>query len=567
TNGNRGIFVAKIAGGTLSFENCHVINGTTQNNNGAAGFFLGTATTGATVTIENCTASGSMKGSQHSTAGGFVGTGNTAKIIIENSVSSLSTSGVISTVGGFVGSSAGGAGGTEITNCIFDGNIVIEGGGSAGGIQGSTTNNTPVKIEGCAVYGTISTASGYAGGIFASHGNNSTLNMKNCVVYGTVSSKTGYAGGIVGGFSGGYHKTYVSDILVLATVYTTETGVAGAVVGYLNPGKDNRGSYTNIYTTSDTYVGAVDETYKNTVVEAYTLPSATTLPETFSTDVWEIGAFPEIAGISVTLGNSISLNVYIKDKTAIMLKALPAKLFVDGRFVTAGEKVTVEINGEAVECVKFVYDSLNPADFEKALGLSVTGGNAAQMTYAVTDYVIHTYAAATGDLQALLKAILYYGDAAQMAAYGTSTILANASAALETEFLEGYVNEKFAVIDLKTNNMTVTTALDLDGTIIPVFAVPANVTNVTVTIYGKTTELVIVDGKACFYGLNATSLNNPMYVNFYEGDELVLEGRCSVASYVEAAVSETSTLTDSQKTLAKALAVYMRAARDYLGLN
>ena len=65
-----------------------------------------------------------------------------------------------------------------------------------------------------------------------------------------------------------------------------------------------------------------------------------------------------------------------------------------------------------------------------------------------------------------------------------------------------------------------------------------------------------------FSGLHATSLNNLITVESYVGDECVESYDTSVAMYISTAL-EAGSLTDDQANLAKALAVYMRAARTY----
>lgn len=96
----------------------------------------------------------------------------------------------------------------------------------------------------------------------------------------------------------------------------------------------------------------------------------------------------------------------------------------------------------------------------------------------------------------------------------------------------------------------------------------ANAEGATKVVVTYATNSTTYEGEALgadfvwFSGLHATSLNNLITVESYVGDECVESYDTSVAMYISTAL-EAGSLTDDQANLARALAVYMRAARTY----
>ena len=296
-----------------------------------------------------------------------------------------------------------------------------------------------------------------------------------------------------------------------------------------------------------------------------TITSLKALPEGLDSSVWGIGTLPVTSGISVTLGDSIVLNVYAK--RTVVLKAHAAQgLYVNGAFVAGGEDATVG----GVAYTKYVFDSFTPADFDKVFAFAFAENAITQKTYSIINYLVNTYKnyASDTNLTALIEALALYGNAMQMAKEQTPTVLASFTSATEATISDTYLAEKFASVHFKTNNTSAEgMGINLYGTIAPIFEVADGITKVEVEIYGETTTIEVVEGVAQFYGLNATSLNNTMQVTFYAGDEVVSTQRTSVACYIETALATEGFLSDGEAVLAQALAVYMRAARDYVGLN
>ena len=194
---------------------------------------------------------------------------------------------------------------------------------------------------------------------------------------------------------------------------------------------------------------------------------------------------------------------------------------------------------------------------DKVLELSLLCGTYTQKEYVITDYIVNIYNAEDGKYQALLDAMLYYGDAAQKAKYGTSTVLASASLKLEKEFSLD-IEALFGEANLKTHAglSAAGMALDLSSSIIPVFTVGEGVEKICVTVYGVTTEVTVVEGRAYFYGLNATSLNNLMTVSYTAADGTEVSFDTNVAMYIETALATEGHLTADQAALAKIVEVF-----------
>ena len=565
--GVHAILVAELLG-ELTVKNVQILDCTL---NGCIKAFLIGKSNGKPVTIKDTTVVSTLVGGadRNGTSAGFIASAGASKILIENCVCIVSATKALGPTGGYVGVSS--AANITFNNCLLIANLTSTT-YALGGFCSSTSANDTLKFNGCTAYVTLKGDS-HVGAFCGQLGgyNGPTINITDSVAYGTVTTTTGNAGGIVGGITGNHtSKLNVTNFITFVTATATDTGNAGELVGNISVSTTHK--ILNTYAQSTTFFGG-DLSGCTNAIDCKVITSATTLPEGFSTDLWAVGALPEIAGVRLVLGNAISFEIIAK--LGVLPKAHVGKLYVDGAYVTEGEATEIVLNGEIVKCVKFAYENFKIENIDKAMALSLVDRNATQAIYALTDYLASIYndSESAEPLKALLEAIAILGNAAQNAKGEEATVLAAFAEAVGAEVPEDFaamVAEKFANTELKTNNMTVSTALDLDGTVIPIFKVPAGVSKVTVTIYEKTTELGIVDGKAYFYGLNATSLNNPMYVDFYdENGEHVQSGRCSVASYIESALvyEGEGALTDGQKVLAQALAVYMRAARTYKGLN
>ena len=180
---------------------------------------------------------------------------------------------------------------------------------------------------------------------------------------------------------------------------------------------------------------------------------------------------------------------------------------------------------------------------------------------AIFTYITNTYAEADAALQNVLVALLCYGNAAQ----ANPTAVANAIALIpELEaIVADYVEANYANVALTpVQSEGLKVGFNLYGFVQPVFKVSESITKATVTVGGVTSELVIADGYAFYYDLSMLAINEEMTVTFYEGENVVLTASYAVANYITEGIAG-DTLTDAQKTLCKALAVFADAVAEY----
>ena len=419
--------------------------------------------------------------------------------------------------------------------------------------MGTAHNYQPVTLKNSASYGTIR-AKDAAGGFIGDKGANVTLKITNCAVSGTIYSTEGFAGGVAAAFSGS-GSVNINGLLVTATIEApAEEKAAGAVVGKFLKKSD---TYANIFTTMEVVVGAYgSEADMATAPTATLLTSLTTLPEGLSSDVWTVGALPIISGVSISFDDSVAFNVYAK--YGIVLKAHAAdKLYVDGKVVALANQVTLFDETYA----KFTFDGIKMADIETKYALSLIGG-IAQAEYSMFEYIVNSYAGADEVLKDVLAALLCYGNAAQE----TPTAIANAVALIpELEaIVADYVEANYANVTLTpVQSEGLKVGFNLYGFVQPVFKVADSITKVTVTVGGVTSELVTIDGYAFYYDLCLLAINEEMTVTFYEGENVVLTTNYAVANYITEGIAG-DTLTDAEKTLCKALAVFVDAVAAYV---
>ena len=200
------------------------------------------------------------------------------------------------------------------------------------------------------------------------------------------------------------------------------------------------------------------------------------------------------------------------------------------------------------------------ADIETKYALSLIG-SIAQVEYSMLNYITNTYAEADTELQNVLVALLCYGNAAQ----ANPTAVANAIALipeLET-IVADYVEANYANVALTpVQSEGLKVGFNLYGFVQPVFKVADSVTKVTVTVNGITSELTLVDGYAFYHDLSMLQINETMTVTLYEGESVVLTTSYAVANYITEGIAG-DTLTDAEKTLCKALAVFADAVASY----
>ena len=115
-----------------------------------------------------------------------------------------------------------------IENCtVAGGQIVVTGGGYAGGLAGLVYGSPPVLIEGCTVYGTHTKTSGnYSGGLVGCALDKAKI--VGCKTFDTISEGGSYIGGLVGALHGkaSIELSYSSGTVKANTSYAG--GLAGA---------------------------------------------------------------------------------------------------------------------------------------------------------------------------------------------------------------------------------------------------------------------------------------------------------------------------------------------------
>ena len=495
-------------------------------------------------------------------AAGFVALANNAKLTVENCTAIISTNAPIhnSNLAGFVAT----GGGTTQTfkNCIAIVDFEMASGAKTPGISafcayaGAVSN---MHFENCTAYANITNESnGSVGAFVANVGghNGPKVYIQDCVAYGEINS-VGHAGGLIGSVSGNHvPKIYITRAVSFVSLTVTgEEKYAGALVA--NMAKGNAGStyeITDAYGLMAQAIG-IDTSGCTNEIDYEILSSVTTLPEGLSSDVWTVGALPVISGASVSFGGSVALKVYAE--YGIVLKVHAADtLFVDGKAVAYANKIVLDGKTYA----QFAFDGIKMADIETKYALSLIAG-IEQMEYSVFTYITNTYAEADTELQNVLVALLCYGNAAQ----ANPTAVANAIVAIpELEaIVADYVEANYANVSLTpVQSEGLKVGFNLYGFVQPVFKVEESITKATVTVGGVTSELVTIDGYAFYYDLSMLAINEEMTVTFYEGDNVVLTASYAVANYITEGIAG-DTLTDAEKTLCKALAVFADAVATY----
>ena len=251
----------------------------------------------------------------------------------------------------------------------------------------------------------------------------------------------------------------------------------------------------------------------------------------------------QVYAASVTLGDKVAVNLYVENAGAAA--ALDYTLTVDGQKLvgtdTADGKYTVYTVADidAKDLLKN-YEITLTVPTEDGTDVITTD----TLTYGVSKYIDRMSGKGNDKLDALLAALSDYAKAAA----GESVDVDEAYDAVELVPVEN-VDATYATA----------IALVLTDSIRPVIKVADGVAQVTVAIYGETYTYAVVDGEVIIDCLTATSLNNEMVLSFLDAEGNVLGTTAySVANYIKSV---------EDLDLAKALAVYMQAARAYNGLN
>ena len=296
---------------------------------------------------------------------------------------------------------------------------------------------------------------------------------------------------------------------------------------------------------------------------------------------WQFGTAPDIAAASLTMGKALSVNFYVPEMPR--LAGTVAEVAIDGVVALRVDGITKA----GITYGHYTTDGIKPANLDQPIKVTAKMGDitADQITYSVLDYATRKYAPDNqdkADLNGLLVALATYGDAAKVAAgqasgmLNTVTGVAYDPATLQSDF--------DAIADtLKAQNNPSAYGFDgisihlLADKVTPVLKLKAGVTSVSVA-YPWIAEPVVYTAEDFItdeHGnhllvldeIYATDLNNVVEITSISDNEDEC-GTCrwNVASFV-LTVQTAEGMTDAHKSLAQALALYMKAVRVYAGLE
>ena len=445
-----------------------------------------------------------------------------------------------------------------------------------------------------------------AGGIIARIAHNQynsfTLTVNSCYLNASVSAATAAVSnaGLVCGMYATQHKNSkmsVNGSLLIGTV-TTGTG-AGAVTGYAdsatitvansyfsvtNSGLTLAGAGTAATTevvanadfTGTTVLGAL-----NAAATAAGLPADTWVQGTNNPELKLFYVAPEtpedvsipIDGASLTIGNSVTLNLFVNKATVDAANVSFTKIYVvsekgryEGTLRTEDSKYVFEIKGLTAK--EFGENKEYTVQLETADG-PVT--STAVKAYSPLQYAINMYGKRTdmATLDPLLLAIVNYADAAGTNAknvFNTAVFGANIE---KTETAWGMNLPWYATVlagDANAEQYTYTGSLPKFGaTLSETLTLTATLTgttytDLTVKIGNTTVSGEVKDGKVTVSGLYATDLYNTM--------ELIYTTESGTETYTWSLMQYLDSFKGTDDAvLAEATAIYLYAARAFCLAN
>lgn len=218
-----GGFVGWNSSASATFEDCHVLSGSSVKN-----------VSGGTASVNG-------------NFGGFIGYGDTSNSVVEikNCSAQADVDGGVTAYNSCFVSIFGYQSTVTITNCYAKGNLKSSTGNFTGGLVGYAQNvGTVLKISGCHYEGSIEATGGYVGGLIG--GIASKAEIKTSYSTGTVVSKGAYVGGLVGACQ--------NDNVVIADCFSTaKVSSWGQQVGGLVGTTTNKLTMSNCYASGDVY--------------------------------------------------------------------------------------------------------------------------------------------------------------------------------------------------------------------------------------------------------------------------------------------------------------------------
>ncbi len=535
----------------------------------AAGGLIGKTSRFKNILIENCVNRGTVN-SASDAAGGFMGrtldagSYRNVNLTIKNSVNYGNVTAATSFAGGFFAGSTGFPVTVTVTNSAQCGNVTA--GTNAGGIIGNTPaeKGCPITLTGCYVNAQIKAAgeTSYAG-LLVGSGTKATVTGSGNLLCGTATADTA-AGAYLGdgGLATKLTDTYLSGVAGLKLI------AHGAAA-------------TEATATDADFTGTTVLNALNAAATAAGLPADTWVQGTNNPELKLFYVAPEtpedvsipIDGASLTIGNSVTLNLFVNKATVDATDVSFTKIYVvsekgryEGTLRTEDNKYVFEIKGLTAK--EFGENKEYTVQLETADG-PVT--STAVKAYSPLQYAINMYGKRTdmATLDPLLLAIVNYADAAGTNAknvFNTAVFGANIE---NTETAWGMKLPWYATVlagDANAEQYTYTGSLPKFGaTLSETLTLTATLTgttytDLTVKIGNTTVSGEVKDGKVTVSGLYATDLYNTM--------ELIYTTESGTETYTWSLMQYLDSFKGTDDAvLAEATAIYLYAARAFCLAN
>ena len=586
-----GSLVQLLSGGTIS--NCYSSVGI-YTKASATGGLVGRAT--GSPTIEDCTYAGAISAPNNGSnqVGGIVARVESA-LTISRCANYAPISAQYSRIGGMVGFFIFKDSSVTITECVNYGNLTSTSGKTDGGVGGmvglnytGSGNNGVVNYLRCANYGDITASSNLnATGMAGEAGNVTSYN--SCANYGNVTGKEATAG---------IHRTAAGSGITITNCYSegtfttiSTTSSAGLVVGWIKNGATLKncvgtgsaalyGGSSSVVTLTNNQKfdkGALDMASALAILNA-----------DLETPVWVAGAnapelstfyvAPEtpaiaIAGASLTVGDNVTLNLFVNKATVDA-----ANISLQNIYVVSGSNTYLG----TLENDKYVFKitGLTAKEFgvnkTYAVKYTTTDGDTVVSTatkdYSPLQYAINMYGKhpEMETLDPLLLAIVNYADVAGGTGakidFVTAVFKVADTSVIEMAWSKLPVYDQVLAGD--TGSYTYTDYADLPkfgATLSETLTLTATLTgsgykNLSVKIGGE--ELATVTGgEVTVSGLYATDLYNTMVLTYTTDADETVSVTWSLMQYLD------SFQGGSDAALAEATAIYLYAARAFCIAN
>ena len=601
--------------GRVQVENCHAVLCNVYGSSRVGGLVGGIVSNNRAVIVKNSSFYGNVyqhnqslvsNCSQKSGIGGIVGGSgfSGAKIDIENcsTFGTVKAYGSKDNVGGITAAAYGQNTIVKVYNCanyanvsvVLEGNTANVGGIVGGGMGNSTGKDDGVFIVNCINYGDINANGGSAGGamgkVAQAQKTRLGLYVSNFANYGKISG--GYAGQVLGAYGTANATTNQCHLHIEKCVLegAVEGTVTHGIVGIINAGTlvdDTVFSINNVYHNCDSQnlydVSALTGTAKIDTESIKSIGNDVTAiaealnrvtPEYNKGYVgpkWTLDA-RNIQAASLQLGDGIGVNLYAE------LNSLSfsgnSKVIVDGLKTLDNLGIVTRNDQNGVSKQYFHYrHNINPAEIGDTFTYTLNGKS---IQYGVEAYATRKYDQGSENLKQLLYAILQYGDAARVNAGKEAQSLAKIGGTYSADDIAAAYGE-LTMAPAQTSNECITaTSLNLNGRINLLMKVADGVTQVAVTYEyvdeagevctANADTVDVVGDVAVFKGIAATALNLTYHLTALDanGEELGTTD-WNVSQFITGGIA--NKFSENETTLAQALALYMKAARVYTGLD